>query len=298
MNQMVEWQQHRGPAVAAANGVDIIECETCGFKHAIPIPTPVELAATYSGQPFVSVPDDREGEWLQNVYRDRYETLEELLPAERRRLLDIGSGAGTFLLCGQERNWQVRGIEPCAELAAYSRQQGLDVMTGFFDSVTVAELVLADAVAINEVLEHIPAPIEFLQLATSLLQAGGILTVTVANEFNPLQTAYRQIREVPPWWLVPPVHVNYFDTRSLPQLLGRLGYDVLHVEATFPIDMFLLMGEEYLGNLALGGQCHERRRTFELNMRAGGQNSVKRALYRKMAEIGLGREVTVYARKY
>ena len=41
----------------------------------------------------------------------------------------------------------------------------------------------------------------------------------------------------------------------------------------------------------------ERRRAFELNIAAGGQNDVKRKLYQAMAEAGVGREIVVYARK-
>ena len=38
---------HSGKTVASANGFDIIDCESCGFKHIFPIPSHEELAHIY-----------------------------------------------------------------------------------------------------------------------------------------------------------------------------------------------------------------------------------------------------------
>lgn len=288
--------EHQGKSVAQVNGYEIIQCTTCGFKHAMPVPTPQQLSELYQAQPFVNQPEPREQEWLLRMYQDRYETFEELLPPERRSVFDVGSGAGTFLLCGKNRGWQGYGQEPCEALVAYSREQGLQVDAAFFDAEHARELPLFDVIHIAEVLEHVPDPVGFLQLALEKLAPGGILCIMAANEFNPIQQAYRSIRDIRPWWLVPPVHINYFDAQSLPALLTRLGLEVVRKEATFPIDWFLLMEEEYIDQPELGRCCHERRRAFELNIAAGGQNDVKRKLYQAMAEASVGREIVVYAR--
>ena len=73
--------------------------------------------------------------------------------------------------------------------------------------------------------------------------------------------------------------------------------DVVLREATFPIDLFLLMGEHYVGDDKLGRRCHARRKTLELNLVAGGRNDLKRRLYRLLAELGIGREVVMYGVK-
>jgi len=80
-------------------------------------------------------------------------------------------------------------------------------------------------------------------------------------------------------------------------LLKKRGFDILQIESTFPIDLFLLMGETYIGNELLGRGCHSKRKTLEINLAGSGHNKVKRELYIAMAKLGIGREICAYARK-
>ena len=68
-------------------------------------------------------------------------------------------------------------------------------------------------------------------------------------------------------------------------------------EATFPIDMFLLMGDNYVGNDALRRQCHGERMAFERNVTRAGLTHVKREMYRAFAASGLGREVLLLGKR-
>ena len=56
--------------------------------------------------------------------RDRLESFEALLPANRRRLLDIGSGPGFFLKSAASRGWNVLGVEPSRQAAAHAKRLG------------------------------------------------------------------------------------------------------------------------------------------------------------------------------
>jgi hypothetical protein len=69
------------------------------------------------------------------------------------------------------------------------------------------------------------------------------------------------------------------------------------MEATFPMDMFLVMGENYVGNREVGRACHARRVAFELNLRRTGHTAALRTMYRALAEAGLGRTVVALAQK-
>ena len=91
--------------------------------------------------------------------------------------------------------------------------------------------------------------------------------------------------------------MNYFSPSSARQLLASCGFEILLQEATFPIDMFLLMGDNYVGDDQLGRSCHKKRMALELNLAAAGQTEAKRALYRAFAENNLGREIMVIGRK-
>jgi len=230
------------------------------------------------------------------VYAERYALFERVLPAGRRRLLDVGSGPGYFLLHGQQRGWQVRGIEPSTKAAQHSRTLGLEIVHAFLDDDTAPKLGTYDVVHLNEVLEHVPDPRDVLRLAFGLLDPGGLIALMVPNDYSPFQAALREACGFAPWWVAPPHHINYFDVASVQRLLSE-RFEVVSVETTFPIDLFLLMGDNYVGNDALGRACHAKRKTFELALAKAGKSALKQELYRRLAEVGIGRDVVVVARK-
>lgn len=298
-----KWQAHEGPVAASANGFDVIDCTLCGFKHIIPIPTEKELETAYQHDYYTQekplyIERYREDlDWWNTVYAHRYDILEQHLPAEQRRLLDIGSGPGFFLLNGQKRGWQVKGIEPSLQAAEHSRSLGLDVDNAFFSEQSAPALGCFDAINMGEVLEHIPDPAALLSLVNRKLSANGILCIIVPNDFNPFQVVLRDHMGYKPWWVAPPHHINYFDFESLSTLVERCGFEVVGKETTFPIDMFLLMGDNYIGNDELGRACHKQRMNLEKAMHKGGQGNLLTDLYSAFASQGVGREVVIYGKK-
>ena len=231
------------------------------------------------------------------VYAERYKILEQHLPHNQRRLLDIGSGPGFFLLNGKNRGWEVRGIEPSLQAAEHSRSLGLEVENIFFSEESAPTLGKFDAINMSEVLEHIPYPGALLSLAHEQLHEGGLVCIVVPNDFNPFQIALRDHMGFKPWWVAPPHHINYFNFDSLQKLVKRIGFEVVHKEATFPIDMFLLMGDNYIGNDELGRQCHARRKSLEVNVMNAGMAKVLTSLYKGLAHSGIGREIVLIAKK-
>jgi SAM-dependent methyltransferase len=299
---VLSWHGHRGVRLDASKGFQVIACGPCDFKHVVPLPGDADLERLYR-EDFYSTEKPRYLEryqedlpWWSIVYEDRYAELEALLPPDRRRLLEIGSGPGFFLLHGQQQGWTVLGVEPAAQAAAHSRALGLQIVEELLTPALAPTLGTFDAVVLAEVLEHIPDPRAMLEVVHSLVRPGGIACVVVPNDYNPFQEALRSACGYEPWWVAPPHHVNYFEPRSLERLLARCGFDVIRRESTFPIDLFLLMGDDYVGNDALGRLCHAKRKRFELTLARAGGADLKRRLYAALAELGLGREIVLYAR--
>lgn len=297
------WKGHSGPVLDTVAAFDVIDCESCGFKHVVPIPTAEELERVYREEyysvdkPLYLTGTREELDWWDLVHCDRFDTFEAHLPAARRRILDIGSGPGFFLKHGESRGWKGIGIEPSKQAAAHSRDMGLEIVEDFFDEATAAKLGKFDVVHLSEVLEHVTSPTELLKRAYDVLNPGGLICVVVPNDYNPFQHVLRVANGFKPWWVAPPHHINYFDFDSLAALTAKLGFEVVLREATFPIDLFLVMGDNYVGNDQLGKACHAKRKTFERNLAAAGKTDLRRELYRRLAEVGLGREVCLYARR-
>jgi SAM-dependent methyltransferase len=299
------WQGHAGEALDTVDPFTVIDCDACRFKHIVPIPTPAELEHTYGHEyysatkPLYIERDLEDREWLNLVYSERYDAFERLLGLKRRRLLDVGSGPGLFLRHGVERGgWHGKGLEPSTQAVAHSRSLGLDVTQAFLNEGTAATLGRFDVVHLSEVLEHVPDPRGIIRLAHGLLDPGGLLAVMVPNDYSPIQSALRDACGFSPWWVAPPHHVNYFDVPSIQRLL-KPRFDIVSVDTSFPIDLFLLMGDNYIGvkNDSIGRACHAKRKTMEMNLARAGKSPLKQAMYRNLAQLGVGRDVFVIARK-
>lgn len=295
---------HRGVNIEKVNGYGIIECETCGFIHIDPVPTRDELDRVYREEYYSEekprfiervIEDLR---WWETVYDDRFEFLESRLGAGQRALLDIGSGPGYFLKRGAERGWKGLGIEPSRQACEHARGLGVDVVNAFFDDSTAASIKERfDAVHLSEVLEHVPDPSEVLRRACGLLKDGGILCAIVPNDFSPVQKVLTDRLNFNPYWLAPPHHINYFTFETLSGLMGKTGFEVLDRTSMFPMDFFLLMGDNYVGNDELGRKSHARRKKLDIMLNEPELKGFKKDLYSLMARHGIGREMVIYGVK-
>jgi SAM-dependent methyltransferase len=146
-------------------------------------------------------------------------------------------------------------------------------------------------------LEHVADPAAVLAAARDLLAPGGVLCAGVPNDFSPQQIAAAATQNTGEWWIAPPHHLNYFDFASLAHILEKLGFEIREKTTTFPIEAFLLMGENYRADPPLGRICHTKRKRFDLALESAGLKEVRRAFYRALAETGIGREAIVIAVK-
>jgi len=295
---------HAGLVHQVVGDFSVIDCECCRFKHVVPLPTPQELETVYSHEyytqekPFYIERYLEDKVWWDAVYAERYEALEKYLGGRTGSILDVGSGPGLFLALGRTRGWDVKGVEPSNKASDYSQcVLELDVENIFLDADTAPSLGQFDVVNMGEVLEHLSDPGGMLAIAKGLIKKGGMLTLVVPNDFNPLQLILRDHLGFSPWWVAPPHHLNFFSHESLKGLVEQVGFDVLHMESTFPIDIFLMMGKNYIGHDALGREVHGLRKAFDQNLFGGGATDLRRKLYGAFADMGLGREIILYARK-
>lgn len=297
-------KEHSGEALAYVDNFTVIDCCQCSYKHVTPLPTPDELEHVYSHEyysqekPLYIERYLEDKEWWDGVYAERYAVFEKHLGPSRRRLLDVGSGPGLFLALGRKRGWSVKGIEPSSQAAQYSRESlQLDVEEMFLTPESATQLGAFDAINMGEVLEHLPEPAAMLETVHELLAVGGLVCLIVPNDFNPFQNILWNSLSFKPWWVAPPHHLNYFCADSLRGLVESKGFEVVSMETTFPLDMFLLMGLNYIGDDSVGRRIHGYRMHLEKNLWAGGGGELKSKLYTALADLGLGREIVLFARK-
>jgi len=295
---------HQGPLLAEKDGYEVIDCRPCGFIHIDPIPAEEELERIYRDEYFTSekpafierVREDEE--WWKTVFDERLEFMEKNLFAGSRRLLDIGCGPGFFLKRATERGWKGLGVEPSKVAARTALSSGVEVIRGFFDAMALEKEGRSfHAVHISEVLEHVRDPQKVLSGAFGLLEPGGIACVVVPNDFSPVQEALRERRGYEDYWVAVPHHINYFSFDSIKALMERAGFSILKTTSTFPMDFFLLMGEDYVGDDALGRRCHHMRARLDIMLSQKRLRAFKDEMYALMAENGIGREAVIFGVK-
>ncbi|MFO1187075.1 MAG: class I SAM-dependent methyltransferase [Alphaproteobacteria bacterium] len=293
---------HGGPVRDTVDDFTVIDCETCGFAHVTPLPSEADLAAHYAKDYYGQIKPDylarakADEPWARLGFDDRLDILEANLPKGRRRLLDIGSGPGLFAAHARSRGWAAEGIEPSGQACAHARSLDVPVTCGTFDDKTATQLGKFDAITLTNMLEHVPDPAAILLRAHECLAEHGLVCVTVPNDYNGFQTTLRT-NGAAPWWIAPPHHLNYFGFDSLARLVSRVGFQEIERTTSFPMEIFALMGELYMGNDALGRACHQQRIAFDGAFASAGTGETRRKFYAALAAAGFGREVIIVAQK-
>jgi SAM-dependent methyltransferase len=147
------------------------------------------------------------------------------LPAWRDgRLLDVGSGSGSFLAQMERLGWRAEGLELDPEAVAVARAAGLAVTQGSVEELDTAALAGPfDAVTLSHVIEHLHDPGRALERVAAVLRPGGLLWIATPN-----LRALGHRRYGSDWLaLDPPRHLVLFHRASLENLLRRCGLEPL-----------------------------------------------------------------------
>ena len=289
--------RHTGSIIASNEGYAVLDCERCGWAHLDPLPDEQKLAELYAGAYYEYNPGWLEKDRSEQAYwdlehADKLADWQLLLGREQGAVLDVGCSNGLLLEFAAAAGWQVAGIEPAEIAAAEARTHGVTVYSGLYQEVDLPACSF-DVVHSKLLVEHLPNPTEFFVWARRLLRPGGVITVHVPNDFNVLQLAAREALGLHDWWVAPPFHLNYFGFGSLERLLETCGLRPIMRDATFPMEWFLLMGEDYVAAAEVGADAHRRRMLLEQRLHALDQ---RRALHAYLAQNEIGREAIVHAR--
>jgi len=152
------------------------------------------------------------------------------VPANCRRLLDVGCGAGGFgASLKQTRQIEVWGVELVSSVAAKAATKLDRVITGLFEPETKLPDGAFDCIVFNDVLEHMIAPEQALRYATTLLTPDGAVLASIPN-----------VRHLPVLWqlgfqgrweygdcgLLDKTHLRFFTKSSILKMFKDEGYAV------------------------------------------------------------------------
>lgn len=201
------------------------KCRACRHGFLDPQPTMEDLEPYYTASYSAYQPNHGiDGDYAAVVAEaKRTRTYRHLKFNEGQRILDVGSGGGSFLSVMRDVGVEGYGVEPATTAAEQARERGLRVHCGTLESyVDHAPPGGFDRVTFSHVLEHVPDPVATLRIARSLLAPDGRIWISVPNGdcAAARHLAWR-------WHSTDlPVHLHHFSLDSLRLIVASAMLDV------------------------------------------------------------------------
>ena len=227
--------------VSLSDTVKAAQCRDCGIIFNYERPTWKDEPA--DADAYVEYDRFRPDHKWEKMWRFRYARVQALFPPTpvRPRLLDVGTGIGTFLALARE-DFDVCGVEPSLAGVRKARElYGLEIIHGSLEDAGYPEKSFA-AITMWHVFEHLPYPGDTLGLCRQLLKQDGKLFIAVPNSslcrviFNPVYWCARRDKRLAMRGVIPyeegmvDLHVTHHAPRSLKRLLERFEFQVMDLD--------------------------------------------------------------------
>lgn len=208
---------------ALPRNFDLRECDQCGLLFNSPRLT--DLTPLYAEKYYVfhETENKRYAQALGQIKRHLDPSL--CLPDGPLDVLEVGSAKGHLLHVLRHLGHTVQGVELSSSAAKSAREQfGLEVFEGSIEqyvSESGGSASRHDVVWCNDVLEHVPDPVGFVQQCAVTLKPGGRLILDTPNG------GAQAVRENKPnWGGYNPYHIYLFGPMNIELLLDKAGFQI------------------------------------------------------------------------
>lgn len=194
---------------------DHARCRRCGTVFVTPLPATSVIESTYLAPDYHS--SDAGQEQRMRAEGDARAAI--LRRFGVRAVLEVGCGGGYFLDACRDLGIAVEGVDR-ARTAEGPRRRGHTVHDAWFSDFG-PPAPRFDAVAMFEVIEHVPDPKDILLRARRWLRPGGFLALSTPSSTGlPARLLGPRFPMV-----IPPEHLALFSRRGLHTLLAAAGFD-------------------------------------------------------------------------
>ena len=302
--------EHQYDAFWEVQGIKVIDCRTCGFKHIDPIPTSEEITKFYIEKyyreikpfPYEKI-NEAHVEWRTKFilnylpYQEVYQKVAELKQTTTLRMLDIGCGNTLLAKYFENQGWTGVIVEPNQDACDYLKKFDLKVFSKTVEEIDSLNLDGFSFINLEFVLEHIRDPYSVLQKLYGLLLPGGIIRVCVPNDFSQGQMAYQENYQEKLRWVCLPDHINYLNFESLGKLIQKTVFKEVYLTTNFPLEFLLMAGMNYYASAEEKGKVHPFITNFENSFIRTGRRDCLKQFYENLAQLGFGRSIFMYAIK-
>ncbi|HQH99514.1 MAG TPA: class I SAM-dependent methyltransferase [Spirochaetota bacterium] len=209
---------------------DLLRCRDCNHKTLLADISDVMVSRLYTDyyprssysidqyKPAVEVKGCKA--WFEGLYRSAFRWVPKNV-----KVLEIGSGFCETLGYYRQRGCDAYGVEVDENIRKIVEKYNFNVHFGKF-SPDLYQAGYFDYVTMDQLLEHIVDPVEFMKGISTVVKKGGTVIVSTPNS-NGLGAKLFSNK----WlhWHVP-YHVNYYSVKSLNILAKKTGFKVKKVK--------------------------------------------------------------------
>lgn len=155
-----------------------------------------------------------------------------------KSILDIGGGYGVFMeefLKLSSINHLV--IEPSEYLSSICREKNLNVLEKFLEDINPDELEHENKTFVSfELFEHLHNPKLFLETLYNIMDTNDLFIFTTLSGMGiDIQTLWEDSKSISP-----PMHLNFFNPKSVKVLLADIGFKTLEVTTPGKLDVDIM----------------------------------------------------------
>jgi SAM-dependent methyltransferase len=199
------------------------KCDDCGSVFTNPMPAVSDLSALYPEEYYSFQPPKRPSR-LKRIVQVllRYPRISHI-PAFGKpgTMLDVGCGAGHYMVEMKAKGWSVFGSELSAGAAKAGKTVGLDIRPGELVDSGFAPKTF-DFIRSNHSFEHIPDPDTTLTEMRRLLKDDGKLFIGIPNWGGFFPTVFGNY-----WWNFGlPVHTFNYTVSGITSAMERHGFKI------------------------------------------------------------------------
>lgn len=227
------------------SGFRYTECQTCLSLYVSPRPAREAFEQYYRDSPSTrfwatTFYKETESARREKIWKPKAALIKDKVSrfSTAKEIVDIGGGYGTF---AEEirsiTDWNVVVIEPSPHLAQVCRQKGLPVIEKFLEHLRREDLADKQRCFVSfELFEHLYDPAEFLRHLSGLMKSGDLFIFTTLSGLGvDIQVLWEHSKAV-----APPHHLNFFNPRSIRQLLEKTGFEPMEVTTPGRLDLDII----------------------------------------------------------
>lgn len=206
----------------------IVECGTCSLRFTQDVPDARSIGPYYKSEDYISHSDTSKG-LINRIYkgvrkrtlRKKRKLIASVTRMSKGRLLDVGSGTGSFVNEMRQHGWRVTGLEPddgARNVAAQLYRIELKDISSLYELQPNS----FDAITLWHVLEHVHDLSNYVDQLKTLLDTNGKLLIAVPNYKSVDAKVYGS------HWAAydVPRHLYHFSPQSMKVLMEKKGLKI------------------------------------------------------------------------